>query len=229
MYLNDKKVFEGKESIVEEVYTSKMQTVDITNMYHFSPVLGSDKYFDEEESEEEFLSDKDEHAIKFNMNNGNDNCNNQGCITSIGMVWNTQMQANSKQKSSVEAEANFCSSSLYFGHLREVTEFNLFISCKNGDAQLTLQALESENLWIADTRARCHVTKHKIGGINHLGTTVKSRGFLGELMNPELEIDILVKYIGKNGLKINVELKDVQVNKNFNFNLFSVTKMLKWK
>jgi hypothetical protein len=40
-------------------------------------------------------------------------------------------------------------------------------------------------------------------------------------------MDIPVNYIGKDGLEINAELKDVQVNKNFNFNLFSVTKMLK--
>ncbi len=103
-----------------------MQTVDITNAYHFCPILGSDKYldeeeFDDEESEEEFLSNEDEHATRFNRNDDNNDCNNQGCTTSIGIVWNTQMQANSKQKSSVEAEANFCFSSLNFGHLREVT------------------------------------------------------------------------------------------------------------
>jgi hypothetical protein len=137
------------------------------------------------------------------------------------------MQANNEQKSSVDTEANFCFSSLNFGHLREVTEFNLVISCENGDVQLTLQTLESENVWIADTRVTSHVTKHKIGGINHRGTTVKTRGFVGESINPELEMDIPVKYIGKDGLEVKAELKDMQVNKNFNFNLFSVTKMLK--
>ena len=30
VYLDDKKVFKDKESIVEELYTSKMQTVDIS-------------------------------------------------------------------------------------------------------------------------------------------------------------------------------------------------------
>jgi hypothetical protein len=98
-------MFEDKESIVEEVYTRGMQTVDITKQYHFCPVLGSVKYFEgeelleelnEEKSEEEFLTNKDEHAIKFNSNNKDNNCTNQGCITSIEIVWNTQMQANSK-------------------------------------------------------------------------------------------------------------------------------------
>jgi hypothetical protein len=82
-------------------------------------------------------------------------------------------------------------------------------------------------MWIAGTRATSHVTKHKIGGINHRGTIVKTRGFVRESINPDLEMDIPVKYIRKDGLEINPELKDVQVNKNFNFNLFSVTKMLK--
>jgi hypothetical protein len=236
MYLDDKKVFKDKESIMEEVNTSKMQTVDINNVYHFCPVLGSVKYFkeeelleelDEEESEEEFLSDKDELAIKFNRNNDDDDCNNQGCITSIGIVGNTQMQSNSEQKSSVEAGANFCFSSLNFGHLSEVTEFNLVIFCGNGVVKLTLQAVESENVWITDTGATSHVTKHKIRGINQLGTTVKPRGIIRELINLELEMDILVKYIGKDGLEINAELKDMQVNENFNFNLFSMTKMPK--
>jgi hypothetical protein len=235
VYLNNKKVFEDEESIMEEVYTRKMQIVDITNAYHFCPVLGSKKYFkeeelleklDEEESEKEFLSNKDEHAIKFNRNNNDNNCDHQGCITSIGIDWNTQMQTNSKQKSSVEAEANFCFSSLNFGHLREVTEFNLVISFKNRDVLLTHQALESENVWILDTGATSHITKHKIGGFDHCGMTVKTRGFVGESINPELEMDILVKYIRKNGLEIKAELKEVQVNENFNFNLFSVTKML---
>ncbi len=31
------------------------------------------------------------------------NCDNQGRITSTGIVWNKRMQANSKKKSSVEA------------------------------------------------------------------------------------------------------------------------------
>ncbi len=90
VYLDNKKVSKNKENIMEEVYTSTMQTVDITNAYHFCPVLGSNIYLNEEESEEEFLSNGDEHAIKFNRNNNNnDNCDNQGCITSIGIVWNT--------------------------------------------------------------------------------------------------------------------------------------------
>jgi hypothetical protein len=89
VYLDDKKVFEDEENVMEEVYTSKMQTVDIINAYHFCPVLGSNKYCNEEESEEEFLGNEDKHAIMFNRNNNNDECNNQGCITSIRIVWNT--------------------------------------------------------------------------------------------------------------------------------------------
>ncbi len=99
-------------------------------------------------------------------------------------VWNTRMQANSKQKTSVEAGTKFCFSSLNLGDLIEVTEFNLVISWKNSDVQLTLQALESENVWIADTGATSHVTKHKIGGINHCGMTVKNKGIYWRVDQP---------------------------------------------
>jgi hypothetical protein len=68
---------------------------------------------------------------------------------------------------------------------------------------------------------------YKIRGINHRGTTVQTRQFVRELIHPELEMDILVKHIGKDGLEIKAELKVVQVKENFNFNLFNVTKMLK--
>jgi hypothetical protein len=46
--------------------------------------------------------------------------------------------------------------------ISEGKEFNLVISCKNGDVQLTLLALESDKVWIVNTGATSHVTKHKI-------------------------------------------------------------------
>jgi hypothetical protein len=62
VYLDDKKVFEDKESIMEEVYTRKMQTVDITNAYHFCLVLGSIKYFEGEELLEDLDEDESEQG-----------------------------------------------------------------------------------------------------------------------------------------------------------------------
>jgi hypothetical protein len=81
-------------------------------------------------------------------------------------------------------------------------------------------------MWIADTGATSHVKKSKVGGKNHRNLTVKMRGFVGESINPNLEMDISVTYMCENGDEIEAELQDVQVNKMFNFNLFSVTRML---
>ncbi len=50
--------------------------------------------------------------------------------------------------------------------------------------------------------------------------------FVGDSINPGLEMDSPVTYTCGNGKEIKAELKDVQVNEKFNFNLFSVTRML---
>ncbi len=92
--------------------------------------------------------------------------------------------------------------------------------------QPTMEGLVDKDAWIVDTGAMSHVTNSKVGGKNHCNTTVKTRGFVGESINPDLEMDIPVTYTCGNGKEIEAELKDVQVNEKFNFNLFSVTTML---
>ncbi len=92
--------------------------------------------------------------------------------------------------------------------------------------QPTMDALVDKDMWIADTGATSHVTNSKVGGKNHRKTTVKTRGFVGVSINPDLEMDIPVTYTCGKGKEIEAELKDVQVNERFNFNLFSVTRML---
>jgi hypothetical protein len=91
--------------------------------------------------------------------------------------------------------------------------------------QPTMEALINKDMWNADTGATSHITNSKVGGKNHRNTAVKTRGFVGESINPDLEMDIPVKYMCNNGDEIEAELKDVQVNQTFNFNLFSVTRM----
>ncbi len=61
--------------------------------------------------------------------------------------------------------------------------------------------------------------------MNRHNTRVKIRGLFGESINPDLEMVIPVTYMCDDGKKIKAELKDVQVNEKFNFNLFSVTRM----
>jgi hypothetical protein len=92
--------------------------------------------------------------------------------------------------------------------------------------QPTMEALVDKDICIANTGAMSHVTNSKFGGKNHCKTTIKMRGFVGESINQDLEMDIPVTYTCGNGKEIKAELKDVQVNEKFNFNLFSVTRML---
>jgi hypothetical protein len=86
--------------------------------------------------------------------------------------------------------------------------------------------LESEDLWIVDTGATSHVTKHARGGIKQRKSAVQMKGCM-EIMTANFEIDIPVMYCNKDGKKIrSAHLKEVQVNNWFNFNLFSATRML---
>jgi hypothetical protein len=89
-----------------------------------------------------------------------------------------------------------------------------------------MEALVDKDMWIMDTGATSHVTNSKVKGKNQCKTTVKTRGFVVESINPDLEMDILVTYTCGNGKEIKAELKDMQVNEMFIFNLFSVTRML---
>ncbi len=97
------------------------------------------------------------------------------------------------------------------------------VVCDEAMLHPTKETLVDKNMWIVDTGAISHVTYSRTGGVNHCNMTVKTRGFVGELINPDLKMDILVMYMYDNGKEIKAELKDVRVNKKFNFNLFSVT------
>jgi hypothetical protein len=68
--------------------------------------------------------------------------------------------------------------------------------------QPTMEALVDKDMWIADTGATSHVTNSKVGGKIHRKTTVKMRGFVGESINPDLEMDIPVRYTCGNGEEI---------------------------
>jgi hypothetical protein len=98
------------------------------------------------------------------------------------------------------------------------------------DATIMIGAhiLESHDIWIADTGATSHVTKHTEGGRKHRQTNVWTRRFAGEtIRQPDCEMDILVTYVDVNETeKFDVMLGDVQRNEKFNYNLLSVTKML---
>jgi hypothetical protein len=97
------------------------------------------------------------------------------------------------------------------------------------DATFTTGAhiLESQDIWIADTGATSHVTKHTEGGRKHRQTNVWTRGFAGKTIQPDCEMDIPVTYVDVNGTEtFDVVLRDIQMNEKSNYNLSSVTKML---
>jgi hypothetical protein len=105
----------------------------------------------------------------------------------------------------------------------ESREVASLVVCEETMLHPTMETLVDKDMWIADTGAKRHVTYSRIGGVNNCNMTVKMRGFVGESINPDLEMDIPVTYMCDNGKEIEAKLKDVQVNEKFNFNLFSVT------
>jgi hypothetical protein len=87
------------------------------------------------------------------------------------------------------------------------------------DATFTTRAhiLESQDIWITDTGATSHVTKHTEGGRKHCWMNVHTCGFTVETIQPDCEMDILVTYVDVNGTeKFNVILGDIQMNEKFN-------------
>ena len=91
----------------------------------------------------------------------------------------------------------------------------------------TLQALNSPNMWIRDTGATKHSTKHKQGGINSRPSTSKTRGISGKAIKPSMEVDLPGMYCDKNGDdQFAVKLRDVDVIPESHYNLISVTKLM---
>jgi hypothetical protein len=63
----------------------------------------------------------------------------------------------------------------------------------------TLQALIFPNMWIGNTSATKHSTKHKQGGINSQLFTSRTRGIYGQAVKPAMEVDLHGMYCDKNG------------------------------
>jgi hypothetical protein len=74
------------------------------------------------------------------------------------------------------------------------------VVCDKAMLHPTMESLVDKDMWIADTGATSHITYSRIRGMNHCNTMVKTRGFVGELINPDLEMDILVMMARKSKL-----------------------------
>jgi hypothetical protein len=91
----------------------------------------------------------------------------------------------------------------------------------------TLQALKSPNMWIGDTGATKHSTKHKQGGINSRPSTSRIRGIYGQAIKPSMEEDLPEMYCNKSGKdQFAVKLQNVDVIPKSHYNLISITKLM---
>ena len=91
----------------------------------------------------------------------------------------------------------------------------------------TLQALSSPSMWIRDTGATKHSTKHRHGGINSQPSTSRTRGIYGQAVKPNAEMDIPGIYCDKNGdEQFAVKLQSINVIPESHYNLISITRMM---
>ncbi len=81
------------------------------------------------------------------------------------------------------------------------------VVCDEAMLHPTMETLVDKDMWIADTGATSHITNSKIGVENHCNTTVKTRGFVGESIYPDLEMDIPVTYMCEDDKKTQAVLK----------------------
>jgi hypothetical protein len=91
----------------------------------------------------------------------------------------------------------------------------------------TLQVLNSPNMWIGDTGATKHSTKHKQGGINTRPSTSRTKGIYGQAFKPSMEVDLPGMYCDKSSEdQFAVKLQNVDVIPKSHNNLISITKLM---
>jgi hypothetical protein len=92
----------------------------------------------------------------------------------------------------------------------------------------TLQALSSPNMWIGNTGATKHPTKHRQGGINSQPLTSRTRGIHGQSMKPDVEVDLPGIYCDKNGKEqYAVKLHNIDVISESLYKFCSITRLMK--
>jgi len=91
----------------------------------------------------------------------------------------------------------------------------------------TLQALNFPNMWIGDTGATKHSTKHRQGGINARPSSSRTRGIYGQAITPDSEVDLPGIYCDKDGdEQFTVKLRNVDVTPESHYNLISLTRLM---
>jgi hypothetical protein len=91
----------------------------------------------------------------------------------------------------------------------------------------TLQALNTPNMWIGDTGATKHSTKHKQGGINSRPSTSRTKGIYGQAVKSSMEVDLPGMYCDKSGEdQFAVKLWKADAVPESHYNLISITKLM---
>jgi hypothetical protein len=79
-------------------------------------------------------------------------------------------------------------------------------------------------MWIGDTGATKHSTKHRQGGINSQPLRSRMRGIYGQSVKPDVKVDLPGIYCDKNGKEqFAVKLCNVNVISESHYNLCSIT------
>ena len=82
-------------------------------------------------------------------------------------------------------------------------------------------------MWIGDTSATKHSTKHLQGGINARPSSSRTRGIYGQAIKPDSEVDLPGIYCNKDGEEqFPVKLQNVDVIPEIHYNLISLTRLM---
>ena len=89
------------------------------------------------------------------------------------------------------------------------------------------EVLRDPDVWICDSGASCHSTNNSAGAVNVRASDVKTYGHHGDAVPAEKMVDIPCQHIYKDGTRgCHTRLTCVKCNKDSNFNLFSLSRML---
>ena len=88
--------------------------------------------------------------------------------------------------------------------------------------------LQQPDVWICDSGASCHTTNNLNGAVNKRRGGSSSVGHTGGAVTAEWTVDIPGRFVSADGCNLQeATLTDVSFNKSLNYNLFSLSRVLK--
>ncbi len=101
------------------------------------------------------------------------------------------------EDNNVEVEYEFHNNVAFVQNELELEEKDVEEVQDLSQIQTTLQVLNSPHMWIGDTGATKHSTKHKQGGIKSRPSTSRTRGIYAQAVKPSIEVDLPGMYCDK--------------------------------